>query len=414
MVPPGTVNLSTQIDLKFGLYKPSLPLVSMPVLLGTPGYRTSAAETPGLRLTDLLSSLLAGQAAFAPPLERYKSMYRNELPVMQAPYKLDAGEGLRYAFGNHLATLIARPEQLGQSASGCVLTGAKGARFPLHKHLATHEALFVFEGVISLFLDGSSYLLTPGDYVNIPMGTPHGYEFADHRGKLLSWTFGGNAVDAYARVGKPYAGTVYSERDEPIDWSVLHREVDTELIARGDSSRAHQAPKLTVAPEGIHPFVLGASEGERMIAGDQLYSILGNQTHSGGKFIALLTEGPIGPAIPRHRHEKVTELFHCLNGELEMFAEDGYLSLAPGDFLHVPPKTAHSFQLKKHDTRFLGFITPGEFEPFFHYLCEPFSGYRYPLVPFPFRFDRVIQHLGELDLTLLERPGQPVAGPARS
>jgi hypothetical protein len=28
-------------------------------------------------------------------------------------------------------------------------------------------------------------------------------------------------------------------------------------------------------------------------------------------------------------------------------------------------------------------------------------------VPPPFRFDRVIQHLGELDLTLLERPGGP-------
>jgi quercetin 2,3-dioxygenase len=63
--------------------------------------------------------------------------------------------------------------------------------------------------------------------------------------------------------------------------------------------------------------------------------------------------------------------------------------------------------LKKHDTRFIGFITPGHFEPFFRYLCVPFEGYRYPLVPPPFRFDRVIQHLAELDLTLLERPGGP-------
>ena len=106
---------------------------------------------------------------------------------------------------------------------------------------------------------------------------------------------------------------------------------------------------------------------------------------------------------------KCTELFHCLNGEMEMFVGDGFLTLSPGDFLHVPPKTAHSFQLKKHDTRFLGFITPGDFEPFFRYLCTPFDGYRYPLVPHPFRFDRVIQHLSELDLTILERPGGPPA-----
>jgi quercetin 2,3-dioxygenase len=334
-------------------------------------------------------------------------MHSNQLPAQQTPYKLDAGEGLRYAFGNHLATRIARPNALGQPASGTVLTGAKGARFPVHRHSATHEAIFVLDGVVSLTLSDNFYLLTRGDYVNIPPGTAHGYEFVDHRGKLLSWTFGANAAEAYARLGKLYAGNVYSESTDAVDWSLLDRTVDTELV--NISARADRAwsPKLSVAPQGIVPFVLAASEGERMIAGDQLYTILGNSTHSNGVFIALLTEGPIGTPIPRHRHEKVTELFHCLNGQMEMFVGDGFVTLDPGDFLHVPPKTAHSFQLKKHDTQFLGFVTPGEFEPFFRYLCEPFSGYRYPLVPPPFRFDRVIQHLSELDLTLLERPGPP-------
>ena len=334
-------------------------------------------------------------------------MHNNQLPAAQAPYKIDAGEGARYAFGNHLATHIATAAELGRPASGTILTGAKGARFPAHRHAATHEALFVLDGVVALKLGGHSYLLSPGDYVNIPPGTPHGYEFVDHRGKLLSWTFGGTGADAYARLGKPYAGTVYAESSDSIDWTALDSSVDTEFLATNGKTNSDWSPKLNLAPEGVHPFVLAASEGERMIAGDQLYTILGNQTHSNGMFIALLTEGPIGPAIPRHQHEKVTELFHCLNGQMEMFVGDGFLTLTPGDFLHVPPKTPHSFQLKKHDTRFLGFITPGEFEPFFHYLCEPFNGYRYPLVPHPFRFDRVIQHLVELDLTILERPGGP-------
>jgi quercetin 2,3-dioxygenase len=92
---------------------------------------------------------------------------------------------------------------------------------------------------------------------------------------------------------------------------------------------------------------------------------------------------------------------------MEIFAGDDFVTLDAGDFLHIPPRTPHSFQLKKHDTRFLGFITPGHFEAFFRYLCQPFDGYRYPLVPPPFRFDRVIQHLAELDLTLLERPVGP-------
>src|SRR5262249_13095736 len=140
--------------------------------------------------------------------------------------------------------------------------------------------------------------------------------------------------------------------NEAVDWAALDASVDTELISTSSLGDAALSSKPTAAPEGAVPFVLAASEGERMIAGDQLYTILGNHTHSNGVFISLLTEGPPGMPIPKHLHEKVTELFHCLNGQMEMFAGDGFVTLDPGDFLHIPPKTPHSFQLKKHDTRF--------------------------------------------------------------
>ena len=95
---------------------------------------------------------------------------------------------------------------------------------------------------------------------------------------------------------------------------------------------------------------------------------------------------------------------------MQMLVGDEPVTLTPGDFLYIPPCTPHAFQLMKNGTRFLGFLTPGYFETFFRYLCQPFDGYAYPLVPPPFRFDRVIQHLGELDLKLLERPGGPPPG----
>jgi len=334
-------------------------------------------------------------------------MIRNQMPAAQVPYQLDSGEGLRFSFGSHLATRIAVPEALGQPAAGTVLSGAKGAKFPVHRHARTHEAVYVLEGAVALTLAGQAFLLAPGDYVNIPPGTPHGYEFRDHRGKLLSWTFLGNAAEAYSRLGAPYAGHIYPESTASVDWSLLDASTDTELLDSTSFVDGPWSPKLTTAPQGPVPFVLAAGEGERMIAGDQLYTLLGNQTHSNGVFISLLTEGPAGMPIPRHQHEKVTELFHCLSGQMEMFAGSEFITLHPGDFLHVPPRAPHSFQLTKPDTRFLGFVTPGLFEPFFRYLCSPFDGYRYPLVPPPFRFDRVIQHLAELDLTLLERPGGP-------
>jgi len=331
----------------------------------------------------------------------------NELPGSQSVYKLDAGEGLRFAFGNQLATVIARHADIGNPMAGATLTGARGATFPLHRHFNTHEAIYVLEGTISLILGDLSYLLTAGDYVNIPPGTPHGFTYLDHRGKMLAWTFGGNANHVYSVIGEPYAGTVYPETNAPVDWSKVTAATDTEILEKQPNPSQRYAEKLFAPPEGVAPFVIASGEGEQMIAGDQLYVFLGTQSNSGGTFIALITEGPIGTPIPRHYHETVTETFFCLNGALEMFAGDEYVTLHPGDYLHIPPRAVHSFQLKKHDTRFIGFVTPGIFEPFFRYLCEPYAGHVYPLVPPPFRFDRVLQHLKELDLVLLGGPGGP-------
>ena len=330
-------------------------------------------------------------------------MIINQLPGDKSAYKLDSGQGLRYAFGNQLACVIARPEDLGQPMCGAILSGARGAGFPLHLHRNSHEAWFVLEGVISLTLGGEQYTLTPGCYVNIPPGTPHGFTYLEHRSRILTWTFGGEAHRLYETIGAPYAGVVYPESKDPVDWSRLGE--GTELAPQAAATAAGRV--LEAPPDAVEPFVLGAYEGERMLAAEQLYTLLGTQRHSGGSFISLLTEGPLGPEIPRHFHDTVTETFFCIKGGLRMFIDDGHHLLEAGDFLHVPPGAIHSFQIVREDTRFIGFLTPGIFENFFRYLCQPYDGRIYPLVPPPFRFDRVLQHMGELDLHLLGRPGPP-------
>lgn len=334
-------------------------------------------------------------------------MTHNELPGRPLPYKLDAGEGQRFAFGRQLATVIARSEDLGAGMAGSILSGAKGDHFPLHKHVSTHEAMYVIEGSISLTLADKVFTLNPGDYVNIPAGTVHGFSYLDHRGKLLAWTFGGNANTIYSVIGEPYAGTVYSESLPAIDWGRPLEGVDIEFVDKLTHAAAPSTEKLSLASGSVVPFVLAGGEGERMMAGEQMYTLMGTESSSDGAFVSLMTEGPIGPAIPKHLHEKVAETFFCLDGAMEMLAGDQMVTIAPGDFLYIPPCTPHSFRLLKNATRFIGFLTPGDFEHFFRYLCQPFDGYIYPLVPPPFRFDRVIQHLGELDLKILERPGGP-------
>ena len=333
-------------------------------------------------------------------------MTHNQLPGTPSPFKLDAGEGQRFVFGRQLATVIAREEDLGPPMAGTILSGARGECFPLHQHVSTHEAIYVLEGNISFTLGDKLYELSPGDYVNIPPGTVHGFTYLDHRGKLVAWTFGGNANTLYSALGEPYAGTVYSEISPAIEW-VAPAGVDVEFVEQDLHTVLPAADKLNQSPGRVVPFVLAAGEGERGMAGEQLYTIMGTEDCSHGAFVSLMTEGPIGPAIPKHMHEKIAETFFCLNGAMEMLVGEQFITLAPGDFLYIPPCTPHSFRLLKNATRFIGFLTPGYFETFFRCLCQPFDGYIYPLVPPPFRFDRVIQHLGELDLKILERPGGP-------
>lgn len=52
----------------------------------------------------------------------------NELPGSQTTFKLEAGEGQRYVFGSHLATIIARTEDIGAPMAGAILSGAKALR----------------------------------------------------------------------------------------------------------------------------------------------------------------------------------------------------------------------------------------------------------------------------------------------
>jgi quercetin 2,3-dioxygenase len=59
-------------------------------------------------------------------------------------------------------------------------------------------------------------------------------------------------------------------------------------------------------------------------------------------------------------------------------------------------------QLTGNNTRFIQFHPPGLNEPFFRDMYDPCEEYTFLQQPPPFRFDRVIQHLGELDVKFLE------------
>lgn len=321
------------------------------------------------------------------------------LPGSQQPYFLESGEGQRYLLGSFLATIIGRREDTGSLMEGVVLAGAKGSGVPLHRHRSLHEAVYVLEGSAALRLGDKEFALEGGDYVSVPPGTAHGFAVTSHRTRLLTWTFGGNGAAMYAALGRPTEAVTYSAHADPPDWNGPLPGIDVEFLP--ESSATTPGEKCSLAPAGVEPYVIPAGEGERMMAGDTLFAFLTDSRQSRGKFLALMTDGPKGHRIPNHLHEKHTETFFCLNGCVSMTAGEEQLCLRPGDFLHVPARTPHTFQLTGNNTRFIQFHAPGLNEPFFRYLCEPCAEHTFLQPPPPFRFERVLQHLPELDVKFL-------------
>jgi quercetin 2,3-dioxygenase len=335
-------------------------------------------------------------------------MTGDHLPGVKQPYLMRAGEGERTLFGGQLATVIARNQDTGGLLEVIVLSGGKGAAFPLHRHKKCHESLYVLDGNLELWIDGKRALLNRGDFASIPAGSTHAYRMLGHRTQVLSWAVDGDLAKMYSIAGQPYAGHVHpASSPSDISGETLAAMQNSTDVEFSDSTIPSTAPILapvTAPPKTGEPFLIESGEGERLIAGQQLFAFLAHQGNTSGKFISLTTQGPAGERIPDHFHEKHTETFFCIDGKMTMWADGQEIPLLPGDFLHVPPGTVHSYRLDTPYTKFLGILTPGLFEPFFRTLCDPYDGYIFPLVPQPLRFDRVLQKLGELDLKLVGPP----------
>jgi quercetin 2,3-dioxygenase len=340
-------------------------------------------------------------------------MTGNELPGVKRSYLIRAGEGQRLTFGGELATVVARNEDTGGLLEVIFLSGGKGATFPLHRHKASHESLYVLDGQLELWIDGKRALLSRNDYANIPAGVIHGYQMQSHRTQVLSWSVGSSLAQMYSLLGEPYPGHVHPESGSSeiaaAFFGKAQANSDVEFVSETIYSSAQTLSPVAMPPKGVEAYVIEAGEGERMIAGSDLFAFLAHQGNTSGQFISVTTLGPPGDRIPDHFHEKHTETFFCFEGKMTMWADGKEISFLPGDFLHVPAGTVHSYRIDAPFTRFMGVLAPGLFEPFFRIMCDPYDGYIFPLEPRPFRFDRVMQRLGELDLKLV---GDPRPAPA--
>lgn len=326
------------------------------------------------------------------------------LPGRSVPYLIRSGSGHHYAGGGQLVSVIARHEDTDGLLEAAIVSAGRGAGVTAHRHTTGHEVLMVLEGAVDLHLVAGRRWLAPGDFASVPPGAAHAYRMVGHVNRLIRWSVGGELV---AQVEATATRTEHSTHDErataPVDLDHLAaRPPDLEPVDPPPTLNTLMASDR--APVDAFPYVLELGAGERLLAGDQVFTFLADRRHTGGRFIVLSTMGAAGERIPRHFHREHTETFFCTSGRMTMWAAGEEIAMGPGDFLHVPAGTEHAYRLDAPYTRFVGVLTPGLFEPFFRAMCEPFDGIVNPPVPGPIRFDRVMQQIADLDLVLTEQP----------
>ena len=102
------------------------------------------------------------------------------------------------------------------------------------------------------------------------------------------------------------------------------------------------------------------------VLGQRLDFLATGETTSGhySIFHVFIPAGPPGPLPHRHRH--ADEFFFVVEGRVEILFADAWRPLGPGQFLHVPRGTPHTFRNATTDAaRMLSGFVPSGFERFF-------------------------------------------------
>lgn len=321
------------------------------------------------------------------------NILKNELPKDKTPYVIENGEGDYYIWNKQVYTIIATNQSTGNLFEVITITGAMNESFPMHLHKNMYESLLVTEGVVDIQLEKDIITLTRGDYILIPPGIVHKYVMKAHRTKILSYVVNGSAVDIYKALGVPYNHSKhpsYIEETYSLNKQELEYNYDIEFTFNNISNE-----------EIIY---WRSGEGENLLTGDQLHSIITTQKDTNDRYIVVSSEGPIGDPIVPHYHEKHTETFYCFEGKVTMWVgnQNEKVTLYPGDFLHAPAETVHSYRLDAHYTKMIGLLVPGLFEPFFRTLGEPYEHNTFPNLPSSLDFKKVIENIDSLDLKFIE------------
>jgi quercetin dioxygenase-like cupin family protein len=205
--------------------------------------------------------------------------------------------------------------------------GERGARPHIHREHA--DGFYVLEGELDFHVAGGQRRLPTGSFVLAPPGLVHGFEIGPEGARYLNVHV----------PGAKYAALTRARRDGV--------EFDP---AEGDSLPPPDDGGLPASEAIVH----GAGEGE---------AEHGSAVKAARPELSLLEiEFPPGGGVDPHYHERHSDSFFVLDGELEIHAGDEVVNAVPGTYVLVPMRVVHYFRnVSDAPVRLLNLHTPGGF-----------------------------------------------------
>lgn len=128
-------------------------------------------------------------------------------------------------------------------------------------------------------------------------------------------------------------------------------------------------------------YVVSLFRGEQLVipCSNSVMRLLVTGKETGMTFAVVGTGGSAGDPIGYHFHREAHDVFLCLKGNVNVWANKTARTMSPGDFASVPPGVVHQYQILGDHSEFVGLIIPGGWEEFFRIIGEPYDGPFFPV-----------------------------------